>query len=73
MGAPGDSEETHTVRLSSRTTESNFKKLVAIAKSRGWLNSRGRPNISRVINYLIESFDLKQLDRKKKKGKRRGR
>lgn len=72
MAVSGDSDETNTVRLSSRTTASNFRKLVAIAKARGWLNSRGAPNISRVINFLIEQFDIKQVERKKK-GKRRGR
>lgn len=62
----GDSSETHVVRLSARTTASNHEKLLEIAKERGWVNAQGRPNISKVLNFVIESHDTK-------KGSKRGR
>ena len=60
-----DASETHAVRLSARTTASNYEKLVEIAKEHEWLNAQGRPNISKVVNFVIERFDMK-------KGKKRG-
>lgn len=64
--------ETNTVRLSARTAPSNFEKLVTIAQAKGWLNAQGRPNISKVINYMIEHFDFKAARSKEaKRGKRR--
>lgn len=63
------SDETSTMRLSIRTTASNFKKLVAIARAKGWLNAKGQPNISRVLNHIIGEFDDAVLRRK---GKKRG-
>ncbi|RLB68624.1 MAG: hypothetical protein DRH08_00190 [Deltaproteobacteria bacterium] len=67
--APGPKKpvETFVVRLSARTTQSNFDKLMEIAKSRDWINAQGRPNISKVLNYVIESFDAKKAG---KRGKR---
>jgi hypothetical protein len=64
MAADG---ETNAVRLSARTTPSNYEKLIAIAKDKGWLNPKtGKPNISRVLNFVIASFEAK-------KGGKRGR
>lgn len=67
MGADGTGRhsETHTVRLSARTTQSNHDKLIGIAKDNGWVNAQGRPNISKVLNFVIESFE--------EKGNKRGR
>jgi hypothetical protein len=59
-------DETHTVRLSARTTQSNHEKLIEIAKTRGFVNAQGRPNISKVLNFVIEKFEAK-------KGSKRGR
>ena len=52
----------------SRTdaTAKNAEKLHAIAKEKGWINSKGQPNISAVLNFLIEMFDLGK--KKKEKG-----
>lgn len=68
-----ESDEAYTVRLSARTNPGNFKKLVAIAKDRGWLNSRGHPNVSRVLNYVIGQFEYKKKAKAKetKNDKRR--
>jgi len=68
--ADGSGRETNTVRLSARTKPSNFDKLVYIAKAKGWLNAQGHPNISRVLNFVIEHFDPKAV-KEKKRGKRR--
>lgn len=59
--------ETSTVRVSLRTTESSYKKLVRIAKAKGWINAQGQPNISRVINFLVEEFDANVLKRVREK------
>jgi hypothetical protein len=48
--------EAYTVRLSARTTRINFTKLVAVAKAKGWMNSKGQPNISKVLNHIIGRF-----------------
>jgi hypothetical protein len=58
----GGGDETNTERLSFRTTRSNVQKLISTAKSLGMLNSDGRPNISAVLNYLIERFEMKGSD-----------
>jgi hypothetical protein len=72
MGADGagryTESETHTVRLSARTTQSNYEKLFEIAKTKGWLNAQGRPNISKVLNFVIGEFTDA-----KKRSKRGGR
>lgn len=72
MGAAGTgrhiASETHTIRLSARTTQSNYEKLFEIAKAKGWLNAQGRPNISKVLNFVIGEF----TDAKKGKRGRRG-
>lgn len=52
-----ETSETHSVRLSFRSTVSNFEKLVKIAKAKGWLNAQGKPNVSAVLNYVIEKFE----------------
>ena len=56
--------EAYTVRLSSRTTKGNFDKLVATAKAKGWFNSKGQPNISKVLNHIIGRF---RVPKEKKK------
>ncbi len=57
---PDEKEETHSVRLSFRSTVSNFEKLVGLARERGWMNAKNKPNISAVLNYLIEKFEPKK-------------
>lgn len=71
MAGSNGNGETSSVRLSARTTAGNFKKLVAIAKAKGWLNAKGEPNISKVLNFLIEEFNASVLKRKKR-GQRGG-
>jgi len=57
MAETGDQKrEAFTVRLSTRTTRANFEKLVAVAKAKGWMNSKGKPNISKVLNHIIGRF-----------------
>jgi hypothetical protein len=51
-------DETSTERLSFRTTKSNWQRLIDAAKSLGMLGSNGRPNISAVLNYMIDRFDF---------------
>jgi hypothetical protein len=60
-------DETNSERLSARTTASNYKKLVRIAKAKGWMNAKGKPNLSAVINFLIEQFDASKLKRRRRK------
>lgn len=67
---------TNTARISFRSTKENLEKLTTVAKARGWLNQRGQPNLSKVINHLIETFDASKETRKVKRmesgrGKRR--
>lgn len=61
--------ETNAVRLSFRTTPSNYDKVVAIAKEKGWLNATGKPNVSAVLNYIIERFEPKRKKRSRSKKK----
>ncbi len=70
------SRETQSERLSFRATARSAEKLLAIAKAKGWINAHGRPNVSAVLNYLIEAFDMTLLGAKKdpkKKEKPHGR
>ena len=55
-----DSHETHVKRLSIRTTQSNYLKLLEVAKERGWVNAQGHPNLSRTLNYIIDKFQRKK-------------
>lgn len=64
--------EINAVRLSFRTTESNNRKIVEIAREKGWLNSQGRPNVSKVINFIIEHFELPKKRGGRTKRKNRG-
>lgn len=64
----GSQDETNAVRLSFRTTPSNYDKIIEIAKQRGWLNARGRPNVSAVLNFVIDKFEL---PKPKKNGRKR--
>jgi len=57
--------ETQSERLSFRATARNAEKLLTIAKAKGWINTKGHPNVSAVLNYLIESFDVTVLGIKK--------
>lgn len=59
--------ETQSERLSFRATLRNAEKLLAIAKAKGWINAKGHPNVSAVLNYLIEAFDMSVLGKKDKK------
>jgi len=70
----GREQETQSARLSFRSTARNFAKIVSIAKSRGWINAKGAPNVSAVLNFLVEAFDLSTLSKKDtKKEKSHGR
>jgi hypothetical protein len=60
-----DDREVQSARLSFRATARNFEKLVAIAKAKDWINAKGQPNVSAVLNYLVEMFDLAILAPKK--------
>jgi hypothetical protein len=62
---PDEEDTTNTVRLSTRTTATNFDKLVATAKVKGWTNSKGQPNISKVLNYIIARFRVPTKKAKK--------
>lgn len=66
-----ENHEPYAVRLSFRSHARNVDKLVGIAKTRGWLNAKGRPNISKVINYVIEQFDAARAVKKEPRGRRR--
>jgi hypothetical protein len=66
-----DDGETNTVRLSHRTTSARLDKLMLIAKAKGWLNAHGRPNISRVLNFIVDRFEMPSKA-KKGKGKSHG-
>ena len=68
MAEKGSNGETNTVRLSFRTKPSNETKLVDIAKQKGWLNARGKPNMSAVLNFIIENFEMPKGRRKKRRG-----
>jgi hypothetical protein len=57
--------ETQSERLSFRATARNVEKLLAIAKAKGWINAKGHPNVSAVLNYLVEAFDMTLLGAKK--------
>jgi hypothetical protein len=38
---------------------------LALAKAKGWVNAKGQPNVSAVLNFLIETFDMTVLGAKK--------
>jgi hypothetical protein len=57
--------ETQSARLSFRATARNAEKLLALAKAKGWINSKGHPNVSAVLNFLIDAFDMSSLGAKK--------
>lgn len=57
--------ETQSERLSFRATARNAEKLLAIAKAKGWINAKGHPNVSAVLNFLVEAFDMTVLGVKK--------
>lgn len=46
--------ETQAVRLSFRATPKNAAKLSDIATTKRWLNAHGGPNLSRVLNHIID-------------------
>lgn len=63
------SHETNAVRLSFRTTETAYQKIVRIGKEKGWINAKGRPNVSAVLNFVIDRFEEKEEKAKKKRKK----
>jgi hypothetical protein len=67
VGGDGGEEtgETNRVRLSFRTTMTRWNKIVAIAKEMGWLNAQGKPNVSRVLNHLVDRFEPKKRNGRK--------
>ena len=60
-------KEVQDQRVSFRTTTRHRDKLVSVATSRGWCNADGEPNLSTVLNHMIDSF------KSSKKEKPRGR
>lgn len=68
--ASSDDAQTHAVRFSSRLTPRNFEKLQAIAKTLGWRNAQGSPNLSKVVNWLIEQFEFKAKKKETGNGRR---
>jgi len=57
--------ETQSERLSFRATARHAEKLLAIAKAKGWVNAKGQPNVSAVLSFLIDTFDMTGLLPKK--------
>ena len=69
MAEKGSNGETNTVRMSFRTTDSNREKIMSFAKSKGWVNAQGKPNVSAVLNFIIDQFESKKRnDRRKRRG-----
>jgi len=68
MSEPSESGErdVYSVRVSFRSTAHLYRKLVQIAKAKKWINARGKPNISAVLNFVVENFDLGTVERNKK-------
>lgn len=60
--------ETSTVRISFRSTVARLQRLRAVAEKHGWLNAKDEPNLSAVLNYIIDRFDLKRDKRRKSDG-----
>jgi hypothetical protein len=54
--------------VSFRSTLPRLRKLHALAKKLGWINAWGKPNISAVLNHVIDQHRASQ-----KKEKPRGR
>lgn len=52
--------ETAKVRISFRSTLGRFQRLRAVAEKHRWLNAKGEPNLSAVLNYIIDRFDSKK-------------
>ena len=71
---PKPEEPPYDMRLSFRSYERYMPKLELIARARNFVIQRtGRPNISAVLNYLIDRFDaseeakiVKKMDAEKK-------
>jgi len=61
--------EAYSVRLSARTTRANFDKLIAVAKAKDWLNTKGQPNINKVLNHIIGRFRAPKSKEKKSDGR----
>ena len=64
-------DETNAVRLSARTTQTNYRKLIVVAKSKGWLNAQGAPNVSKVLNFILGEFDASRFNKKRRKEKKK--
>lgn len=56
---PKGDEAPYDLRLSFRSYRRHLPKLELIAKARNFI-SKGRPNISAVLNYLIDHFDASE-------------
>lgn len=52
------SEQSHSKRVSFRMMPAGFDKLVVLAKYHGWFNSRGFPNLSKAVNYVLDTLDV---------------
>lgn len=53
------------VRISFRSTVARLRRLEAIAQKNDWLNAHGRPNLSAVLNHVIDMFDAKKKKERK--------
>lgn len=61
--------ETNVVRLSFRTSQTRYQKIVDVAQRLGLLNAKGKPNVSAVLNYIIDRFEApKTKGRRKRRG-----
>jgi len=52
--------ETSTIRISFRSTVARLQRLRTVAEKHKWLNAHGEPNLSAVLNYVIDRFDSKR-------------
>jgi len=50
-----------SVRLTFRARFAALEKLFAIARSHGWVNAAGEPNLSAAVNHLIDQYDVKHI------------
>lgn len=62
-----EGNNTQGARVSFRSTAANIAKLKTIAEANGWVNQKGQPNLSQVLNFLIDTFDVSKVRKSKKK------
>ena len=67
-----DEREARTVRVSFRSTMSNFEKLQQIAKALGLVNGSRKPNVSGVLDFVVGKFGDEALKAAKAAKKKNG-